>query len=342
MKNSMTNAAISAQISKGWRPNYYLTNMSVAHFQPDEWFVSPFIFPLLPVSLSTGHYYVFDKADLARDNVQRKPKYGKVTPMTFATHEEMYTTDVDQVIVGLDQIGTLDYQRANTPGISDPRRAKVRIATEQMKIHADHIFADGYFKSGVWTNEYTGVSGATPTGKQFYRFDDANFDAVHFFGGLRTEMMRNGRRKPNVLALGVEAYEGLKCNPEILERVKYSGSTANPATINTNVLAQLLEIERVVVLNSTYNAAGYGKEDMQFICDSKGALLCYAAPNPAIDEVSAGYTLAWDMLGNGQYLAFDQWQGEGGTHTEFIEGLMSSTPKKVCDELGYFLTDCVG
>ena len=72
------------------------------------------------MSLSTGHYYVFDKADLARDNVQRKPKYGKVTTMTFATHEEMYTTDVDQVIIGLDQISTLDYQRANTPAFPTP------------------------------------------------------------------------------------------------------------------------------------------------------------------------------------------------------------------------------
>ena len=133
MKNAATNASIQAQIAKGWKPNYYLTNMSVAHFQPDDWFVSPFIFPLLPVSLSTGHYYVFNKADLARDNVQRKPKYGKVTPMIFGTSEESYSCDVDQVIVGLDQISTLDYQRANTPGISDPRRAKVRMATEQLK-----------------------------------------------------------------------------------------------------------------------------------------------------------------------------------------------------------------
>ena len=95
------------------------------------------------------------------------------------------------------------------------------------------------------------------------------------------------------------------------------------------------------MLNSTYNAGGYGEENMQFICDPKGALLAYAAPNPAIDEASAGYTFAWDMLGNGQYLAFDQWEGENGTHTEFIEGLCSYTPQKVCDELGYFLKDCV-
>ena len=47
------------------------------------------------------------------------------------------------------------------------------------------------------------------------------------------------------------------------------------------------------------------------------------------------------MLGNGQYLAFDQYEGEKGTHTEYVEGLMSYTPEKVCDELGYFLTKCV-
>ena len=40
MKNAVTNASIQAQVAKGWKPNYYLTNMSVAHFQPDDWFVS--------------------------------------------------------------------------------------------------------------------------------------------------------------------------------------------------------------------------------------------------------------------------------------------------------------
>lgn len=341
MSRIVTNASIATDIAKGWKPNNYLTNMSVAHFQPDDWFVSPFIFPIVPVQLSTSYYWIFDKGDLARDNVARKPQFGKVAPMTFGSKQELYHCEVDQVIVGLDQISTQDYSRARTPGIADPRRAKVRIATEQLKLHADRIFAEGYFKPGIWTNEYTGVTGAAPTGKQFYKFNDANFDAVTFFGNIRTEMMQNGRRRPNVLALGVEAYEGLKSNPEILERVKYSGSTANPATINTNVLAQLLEIDRVVVMNSTYNAGKLGETDMQFICDSKGALFCYAAPNPAIDEASAGYTFAWDMLGNGQYVAFDQFEGEPGTHTEYIEGLMSSTPKKICDELGYFMTDCV-
>ena len=340
MSKIATNGSIAADIAKGWKPNNYLTNMSVAYFQPDDWFVSPFVFPILPVQLSTSYYYIFDKGDLARDNVQRKPEFGKVTPMMFGSKQELYSCEVDQIIVGIDQISTLNYQRSAAPGIIDPRRAKVRIATEQLKLHMDRVFADGYFKSGAWTNEWAGVT-TTPSGKQFYKFSDSNCDPVKFIGDRRVEMMRAGRRKPNVLALGVEAYEALKNNASILDRVKYSGSTANPATINANVLAQLFEIDRVVVLNSTYNKGGYGSTSMDFVCDSKGALLAYAAPNPAIDEVSAGYTFAWDMLGNGQYLAFDQYEGEKGTHTEFIEGLTSYTSKKVCDELGVFMKECV-
>lgn len=340
MNKIATNGSIAADIAKGWKPNNYLTNMSVAYFQPDDWFVSPFVFPILPVQLSTSYYYIFDKGDLARDNVQRKPEFGKVTPMMFGSKQELYNCEVDQIIVGIDQISTLNYQRSAAPGIIDPRRAKVRIATEQLKLHMDRVFADGYFKSGAWTNEWAGVT-TTPSGKQFYKFSDSNCDPVKFIGDRRVEMMREGRRKPNVLALGVEAYEALKNNASILDRVKYSGSTANPATINANVLAQLFEIDRVVVLNSTYNKGGYGSTNMDFVCDSKGALLAYAAPNPAIDEVSAGYTFAWDMLGNGQYLAFDQYEGEKGTHTEFIEGLTSYTSKKVCDELGVFMKECV-
>lgn len=340
MSKIATNGSIAADIAKGWKPNNYLTNMSVAYFQPDDWFVSPFVFPILPVQLSTSYYYIFDKGDLARDNVQRKPEFGKVTPMMFGSKQELYSCEVDQIIVGIDQISTLNYQRSAAPGIIDPRRAKVRIATEQLKLHMDRVFADGYFKSGAWTNEWAGVT-TTPSGKQFYKFSDSNCDPVKFIGDRRVEMMREGRRKPNVLALGVEAYEALKNNASILDRVKYSGSTANSATINANVLAQLFEIDRVVVLNSTYNKGGYGSTSMDFVCDSKGALLAYAAPNPAIDEVSAGYTFAWDMLGNGQYLAFDQYEGEKGTHTEFIEGLTSYTSKKVCDELGVFMKECV-
>lgn len=336
-----TTAAIQTAIAKGWKPNAYLSNMSMAYFARGESSAKN-IFPICPVPLSSSFYYTFGKADLARDNVQRKPEYGKVAPAIMGHTDDSYKCKVDQIIVGIDQITALNYQRSNAPGVIDPRRAKVRIVAEQMNIHQELEFAKKFFKSGVWNDEWTGAATADTANKKFYRFDDANFDPINFFANLKKEMAREGRRKPNVLALGVDAFIALQNHPDIMERVKYTGTTANPAIVTESVLAQLFGIEKVVVLDATYNAAPAGKAaDMQYICDTKGALLVYVTNSPQIDEPSAGYTFTWDMLGNGSYIATDQWLGENGTHTEFIEGLIATDMKICAQDLGVYLSGCV-
>lgn len=340
MKN--TNAGIQSAIAKGWKPNNYLTNMSMAHFANPADFVATKIFPICPVAQSSSYYYKFSKADLARDNVSRKPAFGKVQPAIMGQTDDTYKCEVDQIIVGIDQIATLDFQRAHAPGVADPRRAKVRFATEQMLLHQDILFANNFFKAGVWANEWSGVAdGASDGEKKFFKFTDANFDPVNFFDARKKDIKLSGRRTPNKLCLGVDAFNALKNHGDIIERVKYTGSTANPATVNEQVLAQLFGFKEVVVLESTYNSAGIGGENMEFICDPAGALLCYVTDAPAIDEPSAGYIFTWDMLGNGQHVAFDQYEGEKGTHSEFIEGLMSSDMKKTCDDLAIYFKECV-
>ena len=47
------------------------------------------------------------------------------------------------------------------------------------------------------------------------------------------------------------------------------------------------------------------------------------------------------MLGNGNWMATDQFEGEGGTHTEFIEGLMSTDMRKTADDLACYMKNCV-
>ena len=85
MNPRSTTAGLQAQIAKGWRPNSYLTNMSMAYFANPGDFVAPCVFPICPVGQSSSYYYKFSKADLARDNVQRKPAYGKVQPAMSST-----------------------------------------------------------------------------------------------------------------------------------------------------------------------------------------------------------------------------------------------------------------
>lgn len=324
-----------------WKPNVYLTNLALAQFQAPDDFVATKLFPVVPVQLPTSRYYTFSKADLARDNMARKPAFGRVAPAILGQSEDSYDCQVDQLILGIDQIGALPYQRTGAPGAADPRVGKVRACVEQAKLHLDLMFAGKYFKAGVWTNEWAGKA-ASPTGKQFLQFDQAASDPVQLIDRLSLEVRREGRRKPNKIALGMEAFVALKNSAAVLDRVKFSGSTANPATVNENVLAQLFGVEQVAVMASTYNKAGLGQSpDMDFVCDPKGMLLCYAPPAPAIDEPSAGYTFAWDLLGGEQFIAVTQFEGEPGTHSEFIEAVLAYDMKVTGQDLAVYLKDCV-
>lgn len=334
-------AQLGVQIAKGWHANRYLTNVSMAYFAEAGDHVATDIFPICPVDFSTGYYYEFDKGDLARDYVQRKPELGKVTPATMGHSDKTYRCFVDQVLVGVDDIGAQDYRRANAPASIDPETVKARFVSEQLLLHRDIQFGQSFFRKGVWANEYTGVA-STPSGNNFLKFTDANFDPVNFFDARIRDIRLEGRRKPNKLCLGYDSFVALKNHPDILERVKYSGSTPNPAVVNENVLAQLLGLEQVKVLYGTYNKAAEGQEtDMDFVCESDGALLCYTTPNPRIDEPSAGYIFTWDMLGNGNWMVTDRYDGEAATHASLVEGLMACDMKKTCDDLAIYFGSCV-
>ena len=336
-------AELQARIAKGWRPSRYLTTMSMAFFGNVSDYVATSIFPICPVDFSTGYYYIYNKGDLARDNVQRKPKFGKVVPDQMGHTDDTYKCEVDQIIVGIDQIGAINYQRASVPASIDPKRAKNRFVVDQQLLHLDILFAKKFFKSGVWENEFEGIaSGGSISGTQFIKFTDANSDPISFFDARKREIKLGGRRIPNKLTLGYDTFNALKEHPDLLERVKYTGSTANPAKVNEKVLAELFGVEEVKVLDATYNAAEEGQpDDMQFICEPDGALLTYTTPSPRIDEPSAGYIFTWDMLGDGNYMATDVFEGEGGTHSEFMEGLLSTDMKKTCDDLACYMKGCV-
>ena len=324
-----------------FQPNTYLTNLSLAAFQRDDDFAATQLFPIVPVALPSGKYFSFSAADLARDNVRVKPAFGRVQPALMSLSDDGYDCRVEQLIIGVDQIGALPYARVGAPGAADPRVGKVRAAMEQAKLHLDARFEESFFSASAWSNVYTGVDGA-PSGRQFRKFTSEGADPVQLIDRLIMDIRNNGRRKPNKIALGMETFVALKNSPAVLERIKYSGQAERPATVSENALAQLLGVDKVVVLASSYNRAALGAEvSMDFVCDPAGMLICYAPDQPAIDEPSAGYTFAWDILGGGQYIAVSQWEGEPGTHSEYVEALMACDMKKTCDELAVYCQQCV-
>lgn len=334
---------IKAEIAKGiFRPHTALTNMALSYYQSAANYFAKAIFPICPVDQSSDNYYIFDKEDLLRDNWQRKPAYGKVDPAVVSEHTDTYTCKVDQMIMGIDQIRQTDLQRRQGPTIRDPRVQRTKTIAEQANIHQDVIFANGFFKAGVWGNELSGVDSTSPTTGQYIKFSNDNSDPIKFIDEQKTAVNESTGRTPNRLALGAHVFDALKVHPAILERVKYGGSTPNPAMVTENVLAQLFGVEKLVVLKSIMNKAAMGAAaDMGYIGDPDSFLLAYATNSPSIDEPSAGYIFTWDMLGDGQILPILNYLGAPGTHSEYVEGLMANDMRKTADDLAVFCKEAV-
>ena len=337
-----TAAGIQAEIAKGaFRPHTMLSNMAIAYFQDAKNYAAKSIFPICQVDLSSDIYYKFSKADLLRDNWQRKPQFGSVNPSQVAEETGTYNCQVDQNIMGIDRIKSTDDSRRQGPSLKDPRIQRTKTMAEQANIHQDIIFANSFFKSGVWTNEFAGSDNGQGD-KGFIKFSNDNSEPIKFVDARKTEMQENTGRTPNVMGLGMNVFNALKEHPAIIERVKYSGSTANPAMVTENVLAQLFGVDKIVTFKAIANMAKMGqKEDMNFICDPNSFLLAYATSTPSVEEPSAGYIFTWDMLGDGQYMPTLNYDGQPGSHSEYVEMLMATDMKKVCDDLGMFFTSAV-
>ena len=340
---SITPNQINTMIMKGsFKPHTALTNMALAYFQNAENYFAKAIFPICRVPLSSDNYYIFNKEDLLRDGWQRKPAYGKVMPTVVSETTGTYNCQVDQMIMGVDLIRQTDLQRRQGPAIRDPRQQRTKTIAEQANIHQDRLFAENFFKAGVWTNELTGVDTTTPGSNEFIKFSNDNSDPIKFIDEQRTEMQEKTGRKPNRLALGADAFNALKHHPGILERVKYGGTSNNPANVTKAALAELFGVEKLVVMESIHNMARQGADaQMSFIGDPKAMLLAYATDAPAVDEPSAGYIFAWDMLGDGQILPIRQYPGESGTDSDFVDGLMAYDMKKTADDLAVFFKEVV-
>lgn len=340
---SITPANINAQIMKGtFKPHTALTNMALAYYQNAANYFAKAIFPICRVTQSSDNYYIFNKEDLLKDSWQRKPAYGTVMPAVVSEHTDNYNCKVDQMIMGIDQIRVTDLNRRQGPAIIDPRQQRTRTIAEQANIHQDRLFADAFFKPGVWANEWSGVDTTTPGDKQFIKFSNDNSDPIKFIADQKLMMHEQTGRTPNKLALGANVFKALTLHPGILERVKYGGSTANPASVTKNVLAQLFGVDEIVVLMSIFNQAKMGKDaDMTFIGDPNALLLAYATSAPSPEEPSAGYIFTWDMLGDGQLLPILNYDGPAGTHSEYVEGLMAYDMRKTADDLAVFCKEVV-
>jgi len=242
------------------------------------------IFPLCPVEKQSDNYAVYDTGDLLRDEAkERAPStesaggnYDIDTSPMYACRNYAFHKDVD------------DDTADNADQPIDSYKDAMQYCIQKLLIKRERIFIANFVKASVWTTNMTGVASG-PSTNQFTRWSASGSTPVadvdewcNIIEGLTGEW-------PNVLAIAPDVLSALKTNDDIVGRIKYT----QKGIITTDILAELFDLEKVVVLRGVYNTAKKGAATSVSRMTSGQAILTYAAPRPSTENYSGGYIFAW-------------------------------------------------
>lgn len=262
-----------------------LTSISLAYMQDASMFVCDTVFPRVPVQKQSDLYFIYKREDFFRDEAQERadgtesaggdyeieqspPYYCRV----YAYHKDV-----------------TEQERVNSDDPLMPDQDATEFVAQKLLLRREVLWAQTYFKKGVWGTDLTGVS-TTPTTGQFLQFDQLTSDPIKVITEAGIKMAEETSYRPNVLVMGPHVYNVLKNHEDILDRIKYT----QKGIVTTELLATLFEVDKVVIPWAVQNTSARGvKESNSFITNGKGMLLCYSAPSPGIKRPSAGYTFTW-------------------------------------------------
>lgn len=263
--------------------NAPLTNMSLAFVQGNEAFVADRVFPNIPVQKQSDRYWTYDRGHFWRDSMQLRAP---------ATESKGIEYTVDSTPTYFANVFALhhdvpDEVRANSDNPLNPDRETTLLVTQLAMVKREKDWVGKYLTgaTGTWTTSVTGAVGTV--------WDNGAADPIAAVRlGKRTIAQSTGV-DPNTFVMGRAVYDALLDHPDIVDRIKYGQTPGSPALTNSQILAQIFGLDRVLVSNAVENTAAEGATNAFSFIAGKHALLCYAAPAPGLMTPSAGYTFSW-------------------------------------------------
>jgi hypothetical protein len=264
-----------------------LTNVAIAYFQNQRNFIADRVFPNIPVAKQFDQYWVYDRASWNRDQMKERAPGTESAGGGYELSRETYSATVKAFHKDID-----DQTRANADQLINVDRDATNFVMMKAILHREVSFANKYLVPGVWDQSWEGVS-AAPGTDEFLQWSDPNSTPIEDVRTAKREVLGVTGFVPNKLTLGVAVYDALLDHPDIIDRIKYGQTPGAPAMANEQILAQLFEVDEVLVSRAIVNVAPQGQaEDNGFIVGNN-ALLTYSPSAPSIFQPSAGYTFSW-------------------------------------------------
>jgi hypothetical protein len=329
-----------------------LTNMALGYIPSLTQFVGRQVAPSVPVGAQDGSYNIFPRGEWLR--VQGK-KLANAEPAPLGGFKfSKGTYSVDEYGLAANWTAR-DLNNAAVGGISPAKlkQMKTEFVTFQAHLSLEIDIAAVVRTGANWTTTHAGVASG-PTGTQFLRWDDAASNPISDVKDWKEEMRAATGFKPNKMMLPIPVKDALAEHPDIIDRIKYTGSNGSPAKVNLQTLAELFELDQIIVPEGVKNTANENATDAISDIWGKDVFLFFTPPAPSNEVPSALYRFSWtgaaDSMGQSPQPFGGRLNSEGlfirnyiteREAAEWVESRWYTVPKATGAGLGILATTAV-
>lgn len=317
--------------------NALLTNMSIAHMNKLEHFVADRCFPMVGVDKQSDIYAVYNRGNFFQGSEDAQALRNLVRAPGSRAAVAGYDIDVTNTYRAINYaigVEIPDELRGNAEAVFNLDRDATNLATMIQLIRRERAWATDFMTTSVWGNDVTGTTNFTKWSD--YGGSDP-FDDLEL--GIDTIEANTGER-PNKLVLGAIGWRRLKHHPDLVDRIKGGATTGAPALVQRQLLAQILEIDEVLVARASYRSSAEGATLALARIIDDDALLLFATPTPGLMTPTAGVTFFWKPLSGGgiQFMRKYRMDPE---KKDVVENHSYMDHVATESESGYFFSDCV-
>ena len=253
-----------------------LTNLSVAYRNPA--FIADELAPVVNVKKQFDRYFIYDAGrETFRSTDDRRAPGAEANEVDFALSSDSYSAD-DHALSSV----IPDEERDNADPAIQPSIDRVEFLTDKVGLNKEIELAKLATDTSVITQSET-LSGTDQWS------DYANSDPVTAVEDTKATIIQSVQVMPNTLVLPYEVYIKVRMHPQVVDRAKY----VTLGVIGADVLAQIFDVERVLVPRALENTAAPGQSASMSFVWGKDALICFVPPRPALKQVSLAYTFQW-------------------------------------------------
>lgn len=291
-----------------------LTNLAIAYENPA--FVAESLFPTIPVAKESGQFFVIDPTrDRMRVYDDIRALRAEARLVEWATSKQTYLAEEHAIAAAVD-----DREKTQAVDPLQPEQEAVESAVDALHLGRESEVAILATTSGT----YPGANVVALAGGA--RWDTATGDPVADVETGKEKIRSVIGKRPNTIILPSSVYAKVRLNPTVTDRIKYTSL----GVLTPNLLAQLWDIENVVLADSVTNTANLGQTAVIGDLWGKNVILAYVNQRPAMRSLSFGYTFS---VGTERAR---RWREEN-EHSDYYEASQIRSTNVVANVCGYLI-----